>query len=107
VTDSDLFDADHERFRASVREFVDKHVVPKLQQWDEDRLIDRETWRIAGKLGFLGQAVPKEFGGADEQDYRYRVVIQHEIARVGASALQSGLLHQRRHRLDLPAASRR
>jgi acyl-CoA dehydrogenase len=88
--DSDLFDADHERFRASVRGFVDTHVVPKLQQWDADRLIDRETWRIAGKLGFLGQSAPKEFGGADEQDYRYRVVIQEEIARVGASALQSG-----------------
>jgi acyl-CoA dehydrogenase len=88
--DSDLFDEDHELFRASVREFVDKHVVPKLQQWDADRLIDSETWRVAGKLGFLGLAAPKEFGGAQEQDYRYRVVIQQEIARVGASALQSG-----------------
>jgi acyl-CoA dehydrogenase len=88
--ESDLFDEDHERFRSSVREFVDKHVVPKLQQWDADRLIDRETWHIAGKLGLLGLAAPKEFGGADEHDYRYRVVIQQEIARVGASALQSG-----------------
>jgi acyl-CoA dehydrogenase len=88
--DSDLFDDNHERFRGLVREFVDKHVVPKLQQWDKDRLIDRETWRIAGKLGLLGQAAPKHFGGAEEQDYRYRVVIQQEIARVGASALQSG-----------------
>jgi acyl-CoA dehydrogenase len=35
-------------------------------------------------------AAPNEFGGAGEQDYRYRVVIQQEIARVGASALQSG-----------------
>jgi acyl-CoA dehydrogenase len=88
--DSDLFDDNHERFRGLVREFVDKHVVPKLQQWDKDRLIDRETWRIAGKLGLLGQAAPKHFGGAEEHDYRYRVVIQQEIARVGASALQSG-----------------
>jgi alkylation response protein AidB-like acyl-CoA dehydrogenase len=88
--ESDLFDEDHERFRSSVREFVDKHVVPKLQQWDADRLIDRETWLAAGKQGLLGLAAPKEFGGAEEQDYRYRVVIQQEIARVGASALQSG-----------------
>jgi acyl-CoA dehydrogenase len=88
--DSDLFDDNHERFRGLVREFVDKHVVPKLQQWDKDRLIDRDTWRIAGKLGLLGQAAPKHYGGAEEQDYRYRVVLQQEIARVGASALQSG-----------------
>jgi acyl-CoA dehydrogenase len=88
--DSDLFNEDHELFRASVREFVDEHVVPKQQQWDADRLIDRETWRDAGKRGLLGLAAPKEFGGAGQQDYRYRVVIQQEIARVGASALQSG-----------------
>ncbi len=88
--DSDLFDVDHERFRASVRGFVDRQVVPKLQQWDADRLIDRETWLAAGKQGLLGLAAPKEFGGLEEGDYRYRVVIQQEIARVGASALQSG-----------------
>jgi alkylation response protein AidB-like acyl-CoA dehydrogenase len=88
--DSDLFDEDHERFRAFVRGFVDTHVVPKLAQWDADRLIDRETWLAAGKHGLLGQSAPKEFGGAEEQDYRYRVVIQQEIARVGGSALQSG-----------------
>ena len=88
--DSELFDEDHELFRASVRGFVDRHVVPNLQKWDADRLIDRETWRAAGKQGILGLAAPNEFGGAGEQDYRYRVVIQQEIARVGASALQSG-----------------
>jgi hypothetical protein len=81
--DSDLFDEDHELFRASVRGFVDRHVVPNLQKWDADRLIDRETWRAAGKQGLLGLAAPKEFGGSDEQDYRFRVVIQQEIARVG------------------------
>lgn len=47
--DSDLFDEDHELFRASVRGFVDRHVVPNLQKWDADRLIDRETWLAAGK----------------------------------------------------------
>ena len=40
--DSDLFDEDHGLFRASVREFVDQQVVPRLQQWDADREIDRD-----------------------------------------------------------------
>jgi acyl-CoA dehydrogenase len=88
--DSDLFEEDHELFRTSVRDFVHEHVVPKLRQWDADRLIDRETWRAAGKRGLLGLSAPREFGGPEERDYRYRVVIQQEIARVGASALQSG-----------------
>jgi acyl-CoA dehydrogenase len=41
--DIDLFDEDHEPFRALVRGFVDRHVVPNLQKWDADRLIDREA----------------------------------------------------------------
>ncbi|WP_063129041.1 acyl-CoA dehydrogenase family protein [Nocardia fusca] len=88
--ESDLFDNDHELFRASVRGFVDKHVTPNLEKWDAQRLIDREIWLAAGRQGMLGLPVPEEFGGPAETDYRYRVVIQEEIARAGASALQSG-----------------
>ncbi|MQY26049.1 acyl-CoA dehydrogenase family protein [Nocardia aurantia] len=87
---TDLFEADHELFARTVRGFVERHVAPKLAQWDADRLIDRETWRAAGEQGLLGLAVPEEFGGPGETDYRFRVAIQTEIARVGASALQSG-----------------
>ena len=87
---SDLFEEDHELFRDSVRAFVDRYVVPNLEKWDADRLIDRQTWLTAGKQGLLGLAVPEEYGGPGETDYRFRVVIQSEIARVGASALQSG-----------------
>ncbi|OLL20862.1 MULTISPECIES: acyl-CoA dehydrogenase family protein [unclassified Rhodococcus (in: high G+C Gram-positive bacteria)] len=88
--ESDLFEHDHQLFRDSVRSFVDKHVVPNLEKWDADRLIDRETWLAAGKQGLLGLSVPEQYGGPGELDYRFRVVIQSEIARVGASALQSG-----------------
>ncbi|WP_109529503.1 MULTISPECIES: acyl-CoA dehydrogenase family protein [Nocardia] len=87
---TDLFEADHELFAATVRGFVERHVVPKMEKWDSERLIDRETWRAAGEQGLLGLSVPEEYGGAGETDYRFRVVIQSEIARVGASALQSG-----------------
>jgi acyl-CoA dehydrogenase len=88
--ESDLFEPDHEAYRQVVREFVNRHVVPNMQKWDQDRLVDRETWRAAGAQGLLGLAVPEEHGGAGETDYRFRTIVQLEIARVGASALQSG-----------------
>jgi alkylation response protein AidB-like acyl-CoA dehydrogenase len=34
-------------------------VVPKLQQWDADRMIGRETRRAAVKHGILGLARPR------------------------------------------------
>lgn len=88
--ESDLFERDHEEYQAVVREFVARHVEPHQERWERDRLIDRETWRAAGRQGIIGLAVPEEFGGPGETDYRYRVIVQYEIARVGASALQSG-----------------
>ena len=86
--ESDLFERDHEEYQAVVREFVARHVEPHQERWERDRLIDRETWRAAGRQGIIGLAVPEEFGGPGETDYRYRVIVQYEIARVGASALQ-------------------
>src|SRR5690242_19574384 len=88
--ESNLFEPDHEAYRQVVREFVNRHVVPNMEKWDQDRLVDRETWRAAGAQGLLGLAVPEEHGGAGETDYRFRTIAQLEIARVGASALQSG-----------------
>ena len=88
--DSDLFDEDHEAFRVTVREFVKRQVEPNLTRWDTERLIDRGTWLAAGKQGLLGLAVPAEYGGPGETDYRFRVILQLEIARAGAAALQSG-----------------
>ncbi|MEW2502609.1 acyl-CoA dehydrogenase family protein [Amycolatopsis sp. NPDC047767] len=84
-----LFTADHEAYRELVREFTAREVVPNLDRWDADRLIDREVWRAAGKQGVIGLAVPEEHGGAGQPDYRYRVVVAEELARVGAASLHS------------------
>ncbi|MCW2800786.1 MAG: acyl-CoA dehydrogenase [Aeromicrobium sp.] len=89
--DSDLFEDDHLAYGQVVRTFVERSVVPHMDRWNEERLIDRETWLEAGKQGLLGLAVPEEHGGAGETDYRFRTILQYEIARVGASALQSGI----------------
>src|SRR3546814_6503321 len=88
--ESDLFESDHEEYRAVGREFVQRHVVPTQETWTEQRLIDRAVWLEAGKQGLLGLSVPEENGGAAERDYRFRMIVQLELARVGASALQSG-----------------
>ena len=55
-------------------------LIKKIVEWSN----------IARKQGLLGLSVPEQYGGPGESDYRFRVVIQSEIARVGASALQSG-----------------
>jgi alkylation response protein AidB-like acyl-CoA dehydrogenase len=86
-----LYTADHELFRDTVRQFVAREVSPKQAEWDERRLIGRETWLAAGRQGLVGLGGPEQFGGAGQNDYRYRNVIQEELAKVGAASLMSSL----------------
>jgi len=86
----DLYDADHEAFRAVAREFVQREVVPHQQRWEAERFIDRDAWLAAGKQGLIGLPVPEEYGGPGAADFRYRCVLMEELARVGAASLSSG-----------------
>ncbi|MEU3657097.1 acyl-CoA dehydrogenase family protein [Streptomyces sp. NPDC032161] len=85
-----LYDRDHEDFRNVVREFLAREVSPHQQRWEEEHLIDRRVWTAAGKQGLLGLAAPEEYGGAGQDDFRYRCVMMEEFARAGAASLDSG-----------------
>ncbi|GAA5164642.1 acyl-CoA dehydrogenase family protein [Pseudonocardia eucalypti] len=82
-----LYEADHERYRESVREFVRREVVPNLERWDQQRMIDRATLAEAAKQGMYGLEIPERFGGGGETDYRYRLVVNEELSDAGATSL--------------------
>ncbi len=73
-----LFEPEHELFRQSYRAFLDKHVAPHHEQWEKDKIVDRGVWLEAGKQGFLGMAVPEEYGGGGDPDFRYNTVLVEE-----------------------------
>jgi alkylation response protein AidB-like acyl-CoA dehydrogenase len=73
-----LFEPEHQLFRESYRAFLDKHVAPYHQQWEQDKIVDRGAWLEAGKQGFLGMAVPEEYGGGGNDDFRYNTVLVEE-----------------------------
>ncbi|WP_417347641.1 acyl-CoA dehydrogenase family protein [Ferrimonas sp.] len=85
-----LFDSDHQLFRDSVRRFLEAEVVPFHAQWEKEGCVDRGLWLKAGEQGFLCPTLPEAYGGV-EVDFRYNVIINEEIARVGASGLGWGL----------------
>ena len=86
-----LFDAEHEALRSSFRAWLDKEVVPRKEEWDAAGIVSRQIFVDAGRHGFLGMAVPEEFGGGGVADFRYNVVIGEEIQAVGAGAAGLGL----------------
>ncbi len=80
-----IYDEDHEAFRASVKEFLDRSVVPHVEQHAADKAIPRDFWIEAGKQGFLGLEIPEEYGGAGAGDYRFNAVLLEEMNKVNAA----------------------
>jgi long-chain-acyl-CoA dehydrogenase len=80
-----LFGPEHEALRATAREFLQRHVVPRMDEFIENRGLPREFWLEAGKQGLLGLHVPDEWGGGGSEDYLFGVVVAEEISRVSAS----------------------
>ena len=78
----EIFDEDHEAFRSSVKEFLDREVTPHLEEHADSHGLPREFWKAAGAQGFLGLEVPEEYGGMEANDYRFNAVLTEELAKV-------------------------
>ncbi|MEU9852766.1 acyl-CoA dehydrogenase family protein [Streptomyces sp. NPDC047974] len=86
-----LYTEDHEAFRAVVRTFLEKEVLPHYAQWEKDGIVSREAWLAAGRQGLLGLAVEEEYGGGGNPDFRYASVLAEEFTRAAAPGLAIGL----------------
>jgi len=79
------FTAEHEQFRDSVRRFFDKELLPHLDRWEEEGIIDRAFWTKSGEAGLLCPTVPEAYGGLG-LDFGYNAVIDEELAYAGSTA---------------------
>ena len=53
-----VYEAEHEEFRASVRAFIEKEILPHSAEWNAAGIVSREMFRAAGEAGFLGIPIP-------------------------------------------------
>ena len=86
-----IYGEEHELFRDSFRQFLDREVVPHRDEWDAAGIVDRAVFESAGSSGFLGIDVPEEHGGGGVKDFRYAAVIAEEIQDAGVNAMGLGL----------------
>ncbi|MGW0119366.1 acyl-CoA dehydrogenase family protein [Streptomyces sp. NPDC003327] len=86
-----IYTEDHEAFRATVRTFLEKEVLPHYERWEKDGIVSREVWLAAGRQGLLGIAVDEEYGGGGAPDFRYGAVLAEEFTRAGTPGLAIGL----------------
>lgn len=87
----DLFTEDHEAFRESFASFVAKELSPHYLDWERAGIAPRDIFASAGQYGFVGMAVPEQYGGGGTKDFRFNTVIAEELAAAGVSGAGLGI----------------
>jgi alkylation response protein AidB-like acyl-CoA dehydrogenase len=84
------FTEEHGLFRQSLRDFLQKEVVPHLDKWEESGTIERFIWEKVGEMGFFGIAYPEEYGGMD-LDFFYTVIFLEELQRINSGGFAAAM----------------
>ncbi|SNR55702.1 acyl-CoA dehydrogenase family protein [Actinomadura mexicana] len=73
---------DLSELREIVRQVAEKRYAPHVEQWDRDRtVITHDERRYLGSLGWLGIALPEEYGGAGGT-FAEALTVVEELAKV-------------------------
>ena len=67
-----------------IHDFGDKHIRPKMMEWDEQQIFPVDLFKKLGELGLMGVLVPQQYGGAGFGYFEYVTVIS-EIAKICGS----------------------
>ena len=84
------FTEEHDLFRASLRDFLQKEVVPHIEDWEASGTIDPEIWTKMGEMGFFGIAYPEAYGGMG-LDFFYTVIFLEELQRVQSGGFAAAM----------------
>lgn len=87
------FTEDHNIFRKSVRDFVEKELAPHAEEWENAESFPREVYKRMGELGFLGIRMPEKYGGSG-LDYWYTVCFAEELPRSKMAGLNMSIMVQ-------------
>jgi acyl-CoA dehydrogenase len=87
----EYFDPNHQMVRDSVRRFVQREILPDIDQWEEAESFPRELYLKAGAAGILGIGYPQSLGGSHEGDVFAKIAASEELMRCGSGGLVAGL----------------
>lgn len=84
------FTEEHELFRKSLKDFLQKEVVPHTEKWESTGTIDRFIWKKFGEMGFFGISYPESYGGMN-LDLFYTVVFLEELQKIKSSGFAAAI----------------
>ena len=88
--DSRYFTEEHNLFRQSLADFLQKEVVPHIDKWEKTGHIERFIWEKFGEMGFFAIAYPEAYGGMD-LDLFYTVIFLEELQKVNSGGFAAAM----------------
>ena len=93
---NELFTDEEKAIRDTVREFVNKEVIPIIEKYNQDMKFPMQLIPKMAELGIFGPTLPPEFGGMGINNIAYGLIMQ-ELERGDSgvrsfASVQSGLV---------------
>lgn len=87
---SNYFTEEHQLFRESLRDFLQKEVVPHVDKWEESGKIDQSIWRKMGEMGYFGLSTSEDYDGLG-LDLFYTVIFLEELQRINSGGFAAAM----------------
>lgn len=84
------FTEEHEAFRRTVRQWIEREVKPHVAAWEEAEEFPRELYAKAAELGLFGLKYDEAYGGTNA-GFLYEAVATEELSKCGSGGVAAGL----------------
>ena len=84
------FTEEHQAFRASFKDFLQKEIVPHIDKWEKTGTIERFIWKKFGEMGYFGLSTPHEYGGLN-LDLFYTVIFLEELQKINSGGFAAAM----------------
>ena len=90
IMDSMYFTEEHQLFRNSLKDFLEKEVVPHIEKWEKTGTIERFIWKKFGEMGYFGLATPEAYDGLG-LDLFYTVIFLEELQKINSGGFAAAM----------------
>ena len=84
------FTEEHQLFRESLKDFLQKEVVPHIDKWEDTGTIERFIWKKFGEMGYFGLATPESEEGLG-LDLFYTAIFLEELQKINSGGFAAAM----------------
>lgn len=84
------FTDEHEMFRKTLKDFLDKEVNPYIDEWEKAGECPKSIYQKFGEMGLFGLDFSEKFGGSDA-DIWHMVILHEELSKVNSGGFAAAM----------------